>query len=135
VPENEAAQRRVPKPGDPGVAIVIAANEALTDPTVRDSCRQMLTDGYPLVKMVEALGLEDDLTEPIRRIVEGLGGDAVAGIRRAVLEMLDRTNYALPLDCNVTEAELEAGIAVDVEVIREHEVETIHVRPAITETK
>jgi hypothetical protein len=135
VPENEAVHRRVPKPGDPGVALVIAANEALTDPTVRDSCRQMLTDSYPLVKMVEALGLEDDLTEPIRRILEGLSADIVTAIRKAVLDMLDGTDYALPLDCNVTEAELEAGIAVDVEVIPEHEVQTIHVRPAITTAK
>jgi len=125
----------VPKPADPGVAIVIAANEALTDPTVRDSCRQMLTDAYPLVKMVEALGLEDDLTEPIRRILEGLSADVVKGIRQAVLAMLDGKNYALPLDCNVTTAELEAGIPVDVEVLPEHEVQTIHVRPAITTKK
>jgi hypothetical protein len=135
VPENEAVQRRVPKPGDPGVALVIAANEALTDPTVRDSCRQMLTDAYPLVKMVEALGLEDDLTEPIRRILDGLSAEVATGIRQAVLTMLDGTDYALPLDCNVTEAELEAGIPVDVEVIPEHQVQTIHVRPAITTAK
>src|SRR6185437_5111514 len=99
MPDNQG----VPTPRDPGVAIVIAANAALGDPTFRDSARKMHAEGYRLVKMVDALGLEDDLTAEIRGILDGLDPEVVAGIRKATLDMLDGTEYAMPLDCNVTE--------------------------------
>jgi hypothetical protein len=35
----------------------------------------------------------------------------------------------MPLDCTVTDAELQEGIPVDVEVLPEDGKETIHVRP------
>ncbi len=129
VPDNETRHKGVPIPRNPGVALVIASNASLADPSFRASVRQMLDDQYPLVKMVEALGLEDDLTDPIRKIVENLDADVVAGIRKAVLEMLDGTQYVMPIDCNVTEQELDAGVKVDVEVLPEGGVQTIHVRP------
>jgi len=113
----------------PSNALVMAANNGLTDPNFRDSVRQMHEEGYPLVKMVEALGLEDELTEPIRAILENLPADVTEGIRKATLAMLDSKNYAMPLDCTVTDAELAAHIPVEVEVIPEHDVQTIHVRP------
>lgn len=117
------------RPMYPSNALVMAANNGLTDPNFRDSVRQMHEEGYPLVKMVEALGLEDELTEPIRAILENLPADVTEGIRKATLAMLDSKNYAMPLDCTVTDAELAAHIPVEVEVIPEHDVQTIHVRP------
>jgi hypothetical protein len=130
VPDNDAGHPGVPTPRNPGVAIVIAANASLGDPTFRDSVRRMHAEGYPLIKMVEALGLEDDLTEHIRHIVERMSPEVVEGIRKATLEMLDGAdNYAMPLDCTVSEAELEAHTPVEVEVVPEKNVRTIHVRP------
>ena len=91
----------------------------------------MHAEGYPLVDMVEALGLEDDMTKRIREILVDLPDDVVDGIRKATLEMLDSTDYVMPLDCTVTDAELNEGIPVDVEVLPEHGNGHIHVRPLV----
>jgi hypothetical protein len=107
----------------------MASNKALANKDFRDSVRQMHAEGYPLVQMVEALGLEDDMTDRIRQILVDLPPDVVEGIRKATLAMLDSADYVMPLDCNVTDEELDKGIPVDVEVVPEGGVETIHVRP------
>jgi hypothetical protein len=126
------AQPSNPVPMVPSNPLVMAANKALASPDFRDSVKQMHAEGYPLVKMVEALGLEDDMTARIRQILEQLPADVAEGIRKATLEMLDSTNYVMPLDCTVTDAELERGVPVDVEVLPEAGKETIHVRPTVT---
>jgi hypothetical protein len=123
---------RPPIPMLPGSPIVVAANNGLTDPNFRDSIRQMHAAGYPLVDMVTALGLDDEMTNPIRQILENLSPDVVDGIRQATLAMLDSQNYVMPLDCTVTDAELEAGTPVEVEVLPENNIQTIHVRPSTT---
>jgi len=110
--------------------LVLAVNDALGDPNVRDSVRQMHAQNYPLVSMVEALGLDDDLTAPIRQILEGLTPDVVEGIRAATLAMLDTTTYQMPLRCTVTDAQLNAGVAVDVSVGLADGAQTIQVQPA-----
>jgi len=115
----------------PSNALVMAANKSLANPDFRDSVRQMHAEGYPLVDMVEALGLEDDMTKRIRQILQDLPADVVDGIRKATIEMLDSSNYVMPLDCTVTDAELSEGIPVDVEVLPEDGTETIHVRPLL----
>jgi hypothetical protein len=115
----------------PGNVLVVAANAGLADPNFRASVRQMHAEGYPLVKMVEALGLEDDMTKRIRQILENLPKNVVEGIRRATLDMLDSGVYEIPLDCTVTDGELESGVPVDVEVEREQGRPTIHVRPKL----
>ena len=120
-----------PAPMIPSNALVMAANKSLANPDFRDSVRQMHAEGYPLVDMVEALGLEDDMTKRIRQILEDLPADVVDGIRKATIEMLDSSNYVMPLDCTVTDAELTEGIPVDVEVLPEDGTETIHVRPLL----
>jgi hypothetical protein len=109
----------------------MAANKALADKDFRDSVRQMHAEDYPLVKMVDALGLEEDMTERIRQILVDLPPGVVEGIRKATLEMLDSSDYVMPLDCTVTDEELEEGIPVDVEVLPESGIETIHVRPLV----
>ena len=130
--QDQDARREVPIPRNPGVAIVIAANAQYSDPALRDSLRQMINERYPLLQMVEAMGLDDDLTDPIRKILGEVTPEVADGIRNAVLKMLDDSeagDYALPLDCTVTTEELNEGIAVEVEVLPEQGVETIHVRP------
>jgi hypothetical protein len=116
-------------PMTPTNALVMATNKALADKNFRDSVRQMHAENYPLVDMVDALGLEEDMTARIREILETLPDDVTAGIRRATLDMLDSKEYVMPLDCTVTDAELKEGIPVDVEVLPEDGKQTIHVRP------
>jgi hypothetical protein len=115
----------------PSNPLVMAANTALANKDFRDSVRQMHAAGYPLVDMVETLGLEEDMTQRIRQILVDLPDDVVAGIRRATLEMLDSGNFVMPLECAVTDAELEAGSPVDVEVTPEQGIETIRIRPSV----
>jgi hypothetical protein len=112
----------------PSNALVIAANAALTDANFRDTVKEMHAQHYSLVKMVEALGLEADLTDPIRAILQNLPDSAVDGIRDATLKMLEGPEFTMPLDCAVTDAELEAGVPVDVHVDDHGGVATIHVR-------
>ncbi len=109
----------------------MASNAALADPDFRASVRQMHAEGYPLVKMVDALGLEDDMTAQVRKILEDLSPEVVSKIRAAILVMLDSTEYEIPLNCTVTDAELDRGDPVHVEVEPEQGRPTIHVRPEL----
>jgi exoribonuclease R len=122
-------------PSDP---LVTAANRALKDANVRASIRQMHAQDYPLVKMVEDLGLEDDMTAQVRQIILDLPPKAVEEIRQATLQMLDQVDkmddtskkYSMPLECLVTSyGTLESGDAVDVEVNTVDGQPTIRVRP------
>jgi hypothetical protein len=114
----------------PGDALVSAANAALADPNVRESVKQMHAEGYGLVQMVEALGLDDDMSGPIRRILEGLSPEAVTGIREAMLAMLATDAPEMPLDCAVTKSDLDAGVRVQVGVAPVKGTPTIQVRRA-----
>ena len=112
----------------PGDDLVIAANAALTDPNVRESVRQMHADGYGLVQMVEALGLDDEMSDRVRQIVEELPQKVVDGIRAATLAMLETTEFALPLDCSVTAAQMLSRDPVEVDISQENGSPTIRVR-------
>ncbi len=114
----------------PSNPLVTAVNTSLASKDFRESIRQMHAEGYPLVKMVEALGLEDDMTKRIRQILHELPREVVDQIRKATLDMLDSGDYVMPLDCTVTDAELNKGVPVEVEVLPETGKDTIHVRPA-----
>jgi hypothetical protein len=117
------------QPVSPGEELLlIAADAALADPNFRASVRQMHAEGYPLVQMVGALGLDDDMSDRIRQILEGLPDDAIAGIRTATLAMLDSDDYQMPVVCTVPASDL--GKPVSVEVSPEKGVPTIHVRAA-----
>jgi hypothetical protein len=108
--------------------LLIAVNAALAEPAFRERVRQMHAQGLPLVQMVEALGLDGDLTARIREILDGLPADVVAGIRSATLEMLDSTRHEMPVVCTVPTAALDQP--VDVSVAPDQGIPTIHVRPA-----
>jgi hypothetical protein len=112
----------------PGDALVLAANAALADPNVRKSVRQMHADGYALVQMVEALGLDDEMSDRIRQIVEELPQSVVDGIREATLAMLDTSQFAMPLDCGVTDAQIASGVPVEVDIAPDNGTPTIRIR-------
>jgi hypothetical protein len=113
----------------PGLEIVVAANAALADPAVRDAVREMHDAGAPLLQMVEALGLDDEMTTRVRIIVAELPPQVIAGIRDATVAMLDAGGVDLPLDCAVTQAQLDDGVPVSVDVVPESGVSTIRIRP------
>jgi hypothetical protein len=102
--------------------LVVAVNRALQDPNVRTSIRNWHKAKFPLVEMVETLGLEEDMTEAIRKLVESLSPAVVESIREATLDMLNRVDagvdptYAMPLQCEITAQQLDSGAAVDVTV-------------------
>ena len=111
----------------PNLPIVVSANAALAEPATRERVTQMHAAGDSLVSMVEALGLPPD--ENVRRILEALPPEVVAGIREATLAAL-ASDAGLPIDCAVTEAQLTAGQAVDVVVADVKGARTIRVRSA-----
>jgi hypothetical protein len=114
-------------------ALVMATNEALADKNFRDSVREMHAKRYPLVAMIDALGLEDDLTAGIRKVLEELPDDVVAEIRAATIAMLDSCEYEMPIDCTVGDAQLAHGVPIDIEVVRQDGKPTIRVRPQVNE--
>jgi hypothetical protein len=103
----------------PGNAFVTVVNAALADPDVRAQIRRLHAEGASLVSMVEALGLDGQMSGAIRSIVDGLPEDVVAGIREATLAMLDSDTHLMPLDCTVTDTQVEDGAAVDVDVVQD----------------
>lgn len=113
----------------PTNALLMAANQALGDPAVRDQVRQLHAQNAPLLDMVSALGLDASMSNRIREILSSLAPDVVLGIRQATLDMLDRGETAMPVECTVTDAQLDAGTPVVVDVSPENSRETIHVRP------
>ena len=113
---------------DPSTALIVAVNAHLGDRHFRDSVRGMHRQSYPLVKMIEALGLEDDMSPAVREILENLSPNVVDGIRLATLEMLDRADCRLLLSCGVTDAGLDHGVAADLEIVETASACTIEVR-------
>ena len=112
----------------PEEALLIAANAALPDPNFRASVKQMHAEGYPLVQMVGALGLDDDMSERIREILESLPDDVVAGIRTATLAMLEGDDHEMPVKCSVGAFDLDKPVSV--EVSPDDGKPTIHVQLA-----
>jgi hypothetical protein len=110
--------------------LLIAANAALADPNFRASVRQMHAEGYPLVEMVRTLGLDDDMSDRVRQILEAMTEEEVAAIRAAVLTMLDSSDYTMPVVCTVAATDLDQPVSI--EVVPDAGTPTIHVRPATT---
>ncbi len=109
-------------------SLVVATNDALTNPEVQARVREMHAADMPLLDMVDALGLGDDMSPEIRAVIQGLSPDVVAGIRQATLDALDNGRTEMPLDCDITEAEVASGI--DVDVVRSAVGPTIQIRPS-----
>jgi hypothetical protein len=96
--------------------LVAAANAGFADPQFRETVREMHRQKYSLVRMVTDLGLDDDLTDNLRQVIENLSPDVVEEIRATTLAMLDRREQELPLDCELTREEVDAGAPVTVAV-------------------
>lgn len=84
------------EPMDASRAFAIAVSSQLGDKHFRDSIRDMHHERYPLVKMVEALGLDDDVSPAIRERLEQLSPEVVERIRADTLEMVDRVECTPP---------------------------------------
>jgi len=116
----------------PDESFVTTVNAALADPDVRASIEQMHAENYPLLRMVEALGLEEGMSANVRHIVENLPPDVVERIRKATLDMLNTAgdgHYEMPLNCKMSESEIISPPSVEVSVVDEGGQLTILVLP------
>ena|SRR5437899_219183 len=103
-------------------------NARLADDGFRQQVLAVLATDTTFVDMVEALGLAGEMSDPVRRIVESLPADVVSQIRTAVNETLDRGQNTMPVDCNLSQTEIDRGEPVNVSVVDEAGNPTIRVR-------
>lgn len=113
---------------NPGGGLVTMVNARLADDGFRQQIRTMHAEQKSLIDMVQALGLAPEMSPEVRTILEGLGKAEIEGIRQATLEMLDRAENAMPLDCKLSQSEIDAGAAVAVAVVDEAGKRTVRVR-------
>ena len=100
------------------------------DEAFRQQIRDLHARQAPLIEMVEALGLQGQMSDAVRKIVAGLDAAQVEAIRKATLDMLDRSGQQMPVDCNLSQTQIDDGAPVTVAVVDEKGVETILVRAA-----
>jgi hypothetical protein len=106
-------------------------NTRLSEEAFREQIRTMHADQMPLLDMVDALGLTREMSGAVRSIVQRLGPAEVDAIRKATLEMLDRAENEMPLDCTVEQSDIDGGAPVSVTVVEEEGGRrTVRVRPA-----
>ena len=113
---------------NPGGGLIRMINSRLTDTAFRDQIRALHANQTPLVDMVVQLGLADQMSPQVRAVVEGLGAKEVAAIRQATIDMLDRAENEMPVDCDLTQDEIDGGTPVGVSVVSQDRVSTIVVR-------
>lgn len=116
--------------GDPLNALVIAGNQGLKDPDFRSRLRDMHEHKVSLVQIVEQLGLDGDMSPEVRQILEDLSPQVVDDIRKAMLDMLDRQDHTMPLDCTVSQEQLDSGTGVVVQVVTTDDRRTVQARPS-----
>ena len=113
---------------NPGGGLITMINSRLTDAAFRDQIRTMHANQTPLVDMVVDLGLAHEMSPQVRAVVEHLGAKEVAAIRQATIDMLDRAENEMPVDCDLTQAAIDSGTPVGVSVVSQNRVSTIRVR-------
>ncbi len=111
---------------NPPLNLVNVVNSRLSDDGFREQIRTLHANQASLVDMVEALGLTSEMSGDVRAVLEGLSPAEVDGIRAATLEMLDRHESAMPLDCTVPPDAV--GTPIDVSVVDQAGIRTIQVR-------
>jgi hypothetical protein len=114
---------------NPGGGLITVVNARLADDAFRTRLREMHAEERPLLDMVDELGLADEMSDAVRSVVAGLGPAEVEGIRRATLEMLDRAERRMPVDCNLSQSDIDRGSPVTVSVVDQTGGRTIQVRP------
>jgi hypothetical protein len=113
---------------DGGGGLITMINARLADDGFRQQVLALLATDATFVDMVEALGLAGEMSDPVRRIVEQLSPDVVAQIRAAGTETFARGQNTMPVDCNLSQTEIDRGAAVKVSVVEEAGSPTILVR-------
>lgn len=114
---------------NPGGPLLMAVNSRLEDAGFRQQLRDMHAKQTPLLDMVDALGLAAEMSDAVRGVVAQLDPGAVQAIRKATLDMLDRAENRMPLDCAISQAQVDDGTPVSVTVVDAAGKATIQVRP------
>ena len=115
---------------NPGGPLLKAVNERLKDDNFRQQLRDMHAKKTPLLDMVDSLDLAKEMSDAVRGVVARLDADAVEEIRTATLEMLERAETTMPLDCNISQAQIDDGLPVNVTVVVSGGKATIRVVPS-----
>jgi hypothetical protein len=114
---------------NPGGGLITLVNAQLrTEPDFVQRIRDMHAAEMPLLDMVDQLGLARDMSDPVRAIVQQLSPSDVVAIRRATLDMLDRAEHLMPVDCNLSQTAIDDGTPVNVAVVDEAGRAMIQVR-------
>jgi hypothetical protein len=112
----------------PGGGLVATVNTRLGNEVFRENVRTLHAQGASLLDMVDQLGLAPLMTDPVRAAVANLPEETVAAIRQATLDMLDRAETQMPLDCDIEQSEIDGGTPVDVNVVDDAGASVITVR-------
>ena len=115
---------------NPGGPLLMTVNARLADDAFRQQIREMHANQSSLLDMVDSLGLAGDMSDAVRQVVSQLAPDQVEAIRSATLAMLDRAENQLPVDCSLSQAQVDDGSPVNVTVVEAAGKATIQVRPA-----
>jgi hypothetical protein len=113
---------------DAGGGLVTMINARLADNAFRQQVLDVLATDRPFVDIVATLGLAGEMSDAVRRIVERLPADVVAEIRTGMIATLRGGRSTLPVDCNLSQTEIDRGAAVDVTLVDEAGTPTIRVR-------
>jgi hypothetical protein len=113
---------------DGGGGLITMINSRLADDAFRQQVVEILATDTTFVGMVETLGLAQEMSDAVRRIVESLPAPVVAEIRAAVTESLNAGTRTMPVDCNLSQTEIDRGAPVSVAVVDESGSPTIRVR-------
>jgi hypothetical protein len=113
---------------DAGGGLITMINAQLADDAFRQRVLDVLATDTTFVGMVEELGLAPEMSDAVRQIVEALPASVVAEIRVAVTENLDAGGRTMPVDCNLSQTEIDGGAPVSVAVVDEGGNPTIQVR-------
>ena len=92
---------------DAGGGLITMINSQLTDDAFRQRVLAVLATDTTFVGMVEELGLAVEMSDAVRRIVEGLPPNVVADIRTAVTQTLNAGQVTMPVDCNLSQTEID----------------------------
>ena len=102
---------------NPGAGLITLVNAQLQrDPAFVRQIRDMHAAGVPLLDMVDQLGLGGAMSDQVRAIVQRLTPGDVDAIRQATLDMLDRAENQMPVDCNLSQQEIDSETPVTVAV-------------------
>ena len=114
----------------PGGGLITLINDRLPDESFRRQIRELHAQDVPLLEMVDTLGLAGEMSAAVREVVAGLSPADITSIRQATLEMLDRAENQMPVDCDLTQTAIDDGLPVTVTVVDTAPARIIRVRAA-----